>query len=144
MNYLSFDRVIFNSLLCSLYRNIFSVNILEHLRNILSLVFNSVIVSDDPFPRDLNHLTYFLIFNVWFFIRNISLVRFEFLLNSAFTPDWCSWSYHLSLWGINGRWSQRSHWLGDICRLGHISRRWVGQRGIVWNSLRTSLNHCTG
>jgi len=60
---LSFNGLIFNSLLDSLLWDVLGVSLLIDLRDILSLVFNSVVVGVSSFMGD-NFLSgYFLVFN---------------------------------------------------------------------------------
>jgi len=56
MDELSFNGLVFNSLLDSLLRNVLSVSLLINLRDILGLVFNGVIVGDSLLSGD-NFLT---------------------------------------------------------------------------------------
>lgn len=90
---LSFNWVVLNSLLVSINRDIFDISILEYLRNILSLVFYSIVVSNIAFLWDLNSLSNFFIFDNRTFVRDIFYSRFPFywlLLNSNWllVGDW--------------------------------------------------------
>ena len=71
MNYLSFNGVVFNAFLDSFNWDILSEMLLEDLRNVLSLVFDSVVVSYEFLTRDLDYLSDFFIFVVSLFVRNI-------------------------------------------------------------------------
>lgn len=73
MNYLSFNGIVLYSLLVSINRdlNIFSDSFLDDLRDVLDLVFNSIIISVLFLNRYLYDLFYFFIFHVGNFIWNI-------------------------------------------------------------------------
>ena len=87
MNYLSFYWVVFNSLLQSIHCNVFCDNILEHLRNVFSLIFNGIVVSHKLFMRNLNHLSDLLVFYVSSLVWDISFIFYRYLLDSTFTLD---------------------------------------------------------
>jgi hypothetical protein len=49
------------------------------LRNVLSLVLNSVVVSHHSFLRDLYHLSHLLVFDVRSLVGNISFLNYRYL-----------------------------------------------------------------
>ena len=77
---LPFNWVVFNSFLVPINGHVFDHLIVGHLGNVLSLVFNCVIISHVFLPGNLNSLSNFLVFHHASFIRNI--------LDSAFTFNW--------------------------------------------------------
>ena len=58
---MSLNWVIFNSLLNSINWNVFSVSLLVHLRNVLGLIFNGIVVSYSSLARDILYDFLFLI-----------------------------------------------------------------------------------
>lgn len=79
MNNLSLDGIVLDTFLDSLDRDVFSVHILVHLGNVLSLVLDGVVVGDKTFARDLDHLSHLLVLDVGSFIGNISInEKFKF------------------------------------------------------------------
>jgi hypothetical protein len=128
--YLPFNWIVFYSLLISIYRNVFGVLILENLWDILSLVFNGVVISHNSLSWDCNSLSHFFIISVGTFIRDVPnfknlksliIINDKKLLYSTLSSYWlssryrcCNWCTRLSVnwlliyrclnnWSLNGK-----------------------------------------
>ena len=74
---LSLNWVVLNSFLVPIYRHVLNHLVVGHLGNILSLVFNCVVISHISLSRNLNSLPHFLVLHNGSLIGNV--------LNSTFT-----------------------------------------------------------
>lgn len=68
---LSLNRVVLNTILIPIHWHVLGVFILVHLRDVLSLVLNGVVVGVLTLVRDLHSLSHLLILHVGALIRNI-------------------------------------------------------------------------
>lgn len=118
MNQLSFNWIIFNSFLVSIYWHILNHLIVSYLRNIFCLVLHCIVISHISFSRDLNSLSNF------FVLHDSSLIRD--ILNSTFpfywwllSDDWlCHYRLGHNLLGNNLLWNIL-RWLSNEWRLLH-------------------------
>lgn len=132
MDNLSFNSLIFDSLLISLNWYVFCVFVLVNLRNIVGLVFDSVIVCDFFLSGNQFSSLDSFIFEHWFLIRNI--------FNSRSSQNWLRSLLNLNR--LNNRLGQRL--IRNVCGGLDIlvSRLNVGQvRDLVGNRCNSWLNY---
>lgn len=73
---LLFNGLIFNSFLNSFGGNVFNISVLVNLRNVFSLIFNSVVIGDLLFLGDVFDSLDSFVFNDSLFVRDIFDSRF--------------------------------------------------------------------
>ena len=116
---LPFNWVVFNSFLIPINGHVLDHLIVSDLGNVLSLIFNGIIISHVSLPGNLDSLSYFFVFHYASFVGDI--------LNSAFAFDWRLLS--------DNRLSD--DWLGN-----HLLSNRLGD--ILWGGDELRLNNSLG
>ena len=116
---LLFNRVVLNSFLDSFHWDVLSVGVVEHLGDIFGLVLNGIVVGHNSFPGNLDHLSNFIILQVWSLVRHV--------LNSGFSLD-------NRLGHLRGNHLLRNHLSCQHLRLVNLGlNNWCCQVGLLGN-----------